>query len=59
MLLFSAFLVALVLTMVLIPPLMRVAGRFSVVDMPNERKVHVGAIPRIGGIAMVVGTCLS
>ena len=58
MLLFSAFLVALVVTMALIPPLMRVADRLSVVDMPNERKVHAGAIPRIGGMAMVVGACL-
>jgi len=57
MLLFSAFLVALVVTMVLIPPLMRIADRLSVVDMPNERKVHTGAIPRIGGMAMVVGAC--
>ena len=58
MLLFSAFLVALVLTMTLIPPLMRVADRLSVVDLPNERKVHTGAIPRIGGMAMVIGTCV-
>ncbi len=58
MLLFSAFLVALVVTMALIPPLMRVADRLSVVDTPNERKVHTGAIPRIGGMAMVVGACL-
>ena len=58
MLIFSAFLVALVVTMVLIPPLMRVADRLSVVDTPNERKVHTGVIPRIGGMAMVVGACI-
>jgi len=58
MLLFSAFLVALVVTMVLIPPLMRVAVRLSVVDIPNERKIHTGLIPRIGGVAMVIGACL-
>lgn len=58
MLLFSAFLVALVVTMVLIPPLMRVADRLSVVDIPDERKVHTGAIPHIGGMAMVVGACI-
>lgn len=58
MLLFSAFLVALVITMALIPPLMRVAVRLSVVDTPNERKVHAGVIPRIGGMAMVVGACI-
>ena len=58
MLLFSTFIVALVVTMTLIPPLMRVAQRLSVVDMPDERKVHTGAIPRIGGIAMMVGVML-
>jgi len=30
----------------------------SVVDTPNERKVHTVAIPRVGGIAMVVGACI-
>ena len=44
--------------MTLIPPLMRVAQRLSVVDIPDERKVHTGAIPRIGGIAMMVGVML-
>ena len=55
MLFFSAFIVALVVTMTLIPPLMKFAIRFSVVDMPSERKVHTGAIPRIGGAAMMIG----
>lgn len=58
MLLFSAFLVSLVVTMALIPALMRVADRLSVMDTPNERKMHAGAIPRIGGMAMVIGACL-
>jgi UDP-GlcNAc:undecaprenyl-phosphate GlcNAc-1-phosphate transferase len=58
LLLFSAFLVALVVTMALIPPLMRLADRLSVVDTPNARKVHTGVIPRIGGMAMVVGVCI-
>ncbi|WP_165869218.1 MraY family glycosyltransferase [Thiogranum longum] len=58
MLLFSGFLISLVLTMMLIPPLMRMAVRLSVVDTPNERKVHTGVIPRIGGMAMVVGACI-
>jgi len=55
MLLYSTFFVALVVTMALIPPLMRVAHRLAVVDTPNERKVHTGAIPRIGGMAMITG----
>lgn len=58
MLLFSAFLIALVVTMALIPTLMRMADSLSVLDTPNERKVHSVAIPRVGGMAMVVGACI-
>jgi UDP-N-acetylmuramyl pentapeptide phosphotransferase/UDP-N-acetylglucosamine-1-phosphate transferase len=53
-----AFVVSLAVTMVLIPPLMRAAGRLRAVDLPNERKVHSSAIPRVGGIAMVAGAVL-
>jgi UDP-GlcNAc:undecaprenyl-phosphate GlcNAc-1-phosphate transferase len=47
------FIVAMFSTMVLIPPLMRLAGRLNIVDLPDPRKVHSRAIPRIGGIAMI------
>ncbi len=53
-----AFIIAMVVTMALIPPLARVAGRLHVLDNPESRKVHSQPIPRIGGIAMVVGTVL-
>ncbi|VAW83435.1 Phospho-N-acetylmuramoyl-pentapeptide-transferase [hydrothermal vent metagenome] len=56
---FFGFLSALFISMALIPMLMRVAQRFSIVDVPNDRKVHVCAIPRIGGIAMVAGVLIS
>ena len=48
------FIVAMFGTMVLIPPIMRLAPRLNIVDLPDPRKVHSGAIPRIGGIAMIV-----
>src|SRR5262249_51869525 len=50
--------VALTITVALIPPLANAAGRFRLLDRPGERKVHAVPIPRIGGIAMVVGTLL-
>ena len=56
--LFLALLIALVVTMVLIPPLMRAAVCLHAIDMPDERKVHTQAIPRIGGVAMVAGAVL-
>jgi UDP-GlcNAc:undecaprenyl-phosphate/decaprenyl-phosphate GlcNAc-1-phosphate transferase len=48
--------VALTITVALIPPLANFAGRLRLLDRPGERKVHAAPIPRIGGLAMVVGT---
>lgn len=45
--------------MILIPPLIQFAARLGFVDMPDARKVHTGAIPRIGGVAMIAGTLLA
>lgn len=52
---FFAFIVAMFISMVLIPPLMRSAVRYALVDEPGERKVHARPIPRVGGVAMVAG----
>ena len=51
-------LLALSVSMVLIPPLSRFAGRLGLTDTPNERKIHTAPIPRIGGIALVVGAVI-
>lgn len=50
-----AFVIAMSVTMALIPMLMRLADRFQFVDVPEPRKVHVRPVPRIGGVAMVAG----
>jgi len=55
MLSFFTFIIAMFITMVLIPPLMRSAEKLSFIDAPGERKVHELPIPRIGGVAMVAG----
>ena len=52
---FFTFVVSMFITMVLVPPLMKSAARFSFIDEPRERKVHQTPIPRIGGVAMVIG----
>lgn len=54
-LLFS-FIIAMFVTMVLIPPLMHWAEQARLVDVPDVRKVHRIPIPRVGGIAMLAGT---
>jgi UDP-GlcNAc:undecaprenyl-phosphate/decaprenyl-phosphate GlcNAc-1-phosphate transferase len=53
-----AFVIAMVLTMALIPPLVRVAARLQVFDDPASRKVHSQPMPRVGGIAMAAGSLL-
>jgi UDP-GlcNAc:undecaprenyl-phosphate/decaprenyl-phosphate GlcNAc-1-phosphate transferase len=53
------FLLAMSVTMALIPLLMQVAARFQFLDAPGQRKVHSTPVPRIGGIAMAAGTLLS
>lgn len=45
--------------MALIPPLAALARRFAVVDQPGERKVHVTPVPRVGGVAMVLGAVVA
>src|SRR3569623_3604450 len=58
MVLLCSFLAAMLVTMALIPPVMRMASRLQIVDLPIERKVHCVATPRVGGLAMVAGAIL-
>jgi UDP-GlcNAc:undecaprenyl-phosphate/decaprenyl-phosphate GlcNAc-1-phosphate transferase len=56
---FITFLIALGITTLLTPPLMRLAAPLRFLDSPNARKVHSHAVPRIGGVAMVLGSILA
>ncbi len=58
MTLFLSFILGMMITVVLIPPLISVAAKWNMVDAPGERKIHLSSIPRIGGVAMVFGTLL-
>lgn len=53
------YLLILILSMgvslVTIPFLARMAPRLGLIDLPNERKVHVLPIPRVGGLGVVLG----
>jgi UDP-GlcNAc:undecaprenyl-phosphate GlcNAc-1-phosphate transferase len=53
------FLLAMSVTMALIPPLMQAAARWHFLDAPGARKVHTTPVPRVGGIAMAAGTLLA
>lgn len=50
-----SFLIAISLSMMLIPFLVRVAPSIGLVDVPNARKIHTGIVPRVGGIAIFLG----
>lgn len=52
---FSSFFVALLVCMLLVPLLMRYSVALGLTDVPDERKVHTGIVPRCGGIAIVIG----
>ena len=46
------------LCMVIIPIMIRLAPRIGMIDIPEERKVHVKPIPRVGGVGIVLGAML-
>jgi UDP-GlcNAc:undecaprenyl-phosphate/decaprenyl-phosphate GlcNAc-1-phosphate transferase len=55
---FVCFIVSMLLTLGFIPPLIKLSPIIKLVDIPNERKVHHKLIPRIGGIAIVLGALI-
>lgn len=52
------FLGVFAVTLALTPLLMRRAASWRLVDMPDARKRHTGAIPAVGGLAMGLGFLL-
>jgi UDP-GlcNAc:undecaprenyl-phosphate GlcNAc-1-phosphate transferase len=49
---FTAFLGALLLSILFTPFSIFLGKKLKIMDIPNERKVHIKAIPRSGGIAV-------
>jgi len=49
------FLLAMAITMAWLPVFGRMAVKWRIVDQPGLRKVHAVPIPRIGGVAMMIG----
>ncbi len=54
----TAFIVSFVFVCAVTPILIKVGIKFGFVDQVNQRKIHRGAIPRIGGIGISLGTML-
>jgi UDP-GlcNAc:undecaprenyl-phosphate GlcNAc-1-phosphate transferase len=49
---FYIFLTSLLTSIILIPPVSKLAVRIGGMDRPDERKVHTSETPRLGGIAI-------
>ena len=52
------FMVALAVSMLLVPAMIRLAPHIGMIDKPDPRKVHAVPIPRAGGIGIVLGALL-
>lgn len=52
------FISAFFTSILLVPVLMRYAPQLHLVDRPEARKIHLGLVPRVGGIGIVVSALL-
>ncbi len=48
---FSVFILCVFLAGIVMPQILRIAVKKNLFDIPNERKIHTQAIPRLGGVA--------
>ena len=46
---------AMAISMAIIPLMMRLAPKVGMIDEPDPRKVHTAPIPRVGGLGIVIG----
>lgn len=53
------FLFSLSMTLISIVILLPVARKFKLVDIPSERKSHLGRVPLIGGLSILIGVYVS
>lgn len=54
----TAYVVAGLSTLVILPWLLSLCYRFKFYDLPSERKVHQSGVPRLGGIVFVPATVI-
>ena len=53
------FVIAFALALVIVPIVKSFCHKKGLVDLPNERKVHKKPIPRLGGVAIWLGTIMT
>ncbi|MRH43937.1 undecaprenyl-phosphate alpha-N-acetylglucosaminyl 1-phosphate transferase [Aquibacillus halophilus] len=52
------FFISFVSTLFLVYPIKKLAIKLKVMDIPDYRKIHITPTPRLGGLAIFLGTCL-
>jgi UDP-N-acetylmuramyl pentapeptide phosphotransferase/UDP-N-acetylglucosamine-1-phosphate transferase len=55
----GAFIISFVLVIATIPPILRVSHAKKLFDSFEERKIHTGVIPPMGGVAIFIGFTIS
>ncbi|HEY0513837.1 MAG TPA: hypothetical protein VGH73_18150, partial [Thermoanaerobaculia bacterium] len=55
---FGAAFVAGLATNLMVPPITRLAVALRALDHPGDRRLQAGSVPRLGGIAIVLGLAL-
>lgn len=58
-LIFASFVLSMVLSAVILLKTLDIAFKNSLFDKPNERKIHHGNIPRLGGIALYLSSTIA
>ncbi len=53
------FFVPVLISLAITPFVIRYAKQIGAIDLPNERKVHKGPIPRLGGVAIYISFFVS
>ncbi|WP_010098561.1 MraY family glycosyltransferase [Ornithinibacillus scapharcae] len=53
-----AFIISVISTLLLVYPIKKLAVKWGIIDLPNHRKVHKKPTPRLGGLAIFLGTML-
>ncbi|HSW60114.1 MAG TPA: MraY family glycosyltransferase [bacterium] len=52
----TSFIVSFLFVLATTPVLIKIGIKYGFVDKVNQRKIHIGVIPRIGGIGIALGT---
>jgi UDP-GlcNAc:undecaprenyl-phosphate/decaprenyl-phosphate GlcNAc-1-phosphate transferase len=55
----AAGLIALVVSLLITPLIVRLAHRFRWYDLPDQRKIHTNLVPRLGGVGMFMAFLVS